>query len=67
MTAKVDWLAAVERGDVEALRWHLDAGMGVDAFDGHGQTALMVSAHRGRLDAVRLLIERGAALDVSYV
>lgn len=62
---QADWFAAAERGDAEALAWHLGDGHDVDARDRRNQTALMVAAHRGHDDAVRVLVEHGAALDPS--
>lgn len=37
----------------------------VDARDRYGQTALMLAAHHGRLEAVRALLDRGADLNVT--
>jgi hypothetical protein len=39
------------------------SGHDIDAYDGWGQTALMRSAHAGRLEAVDWLIAHGADLD----
>jgi len=56
---------ACERGDVEALRVLLAADAGLvrltDESRAHaGWTGLHSAAHRGHLEAVRLLLERGA-------
>jgi uncharacterized protein len=40
-------------------------GTTVDATDRHGNTPLMLAARDGHLDAVRVLIERGANLNVT--
>src|SRR5262245_17397840 len=48
-------------GDVAKVKALLDAGVPVDAPEPrHGQTPLLYAAGKGRLDVVRLLIERGA-------
>ncbi len=59
------WEKAVTNGDVESARAMLQAGEDVDALDRHGQTALMLAAHRGDLAMVETLIAAGADLNVS--
>jgi len=56
---------AVRRGDVDVVRDLLARGVGVDARDRHGQTALMLAAHAGRRDLVALLVAAGAGLDAT--
>lgn len=51
---------AAEEGDTAKLRELLDGGAPVDERYFHGQTALMVAATHGHLEAVQLLINRGA-------
>jgi ankyrin repeat protein len=46
--------------DTELLKLLLDAGAHPDAPNPEGQTALMLVARTGRVDAARLLLERGA-------
>ncbi len=58
-----EWAAALQRGDVEALRRLLDEGEDVNVLDRYGQTSLMKAASAGRVDVVRLLIDRGADLN----
>ncbi|MBC8869960.1 MAG: ankyrin repeat domain-containing protein [Planctomycetes bacterium] len=54
------WKAAAT-GDVDAIKKHLDAGVGVDAKEQPGgSTPLLVAAAFGRLEAARTLIEKGA-------
>jgi ankyrin repeat protein len=60
-----DWERAVVAGDPLAVERLLDAGCPVDARDSHGQTALMNAARLGHIDVVRLLVARGANLDVT--
>jgi outer membrane protein assembly factor BamB len=53
--------AAGQRAEVQAL---LDAGAAVDAPARHGNTALLFASEKGHLDVVRLLVERGADVNV---
>jgi ankyrin repeat protein len=59
------WERAVRRGDVQAVGRLLRVGTDVDARDRHGQTALMLAAHRGHGDIAALLVEVGADLNVT--
>ena len=59
------WERAVERGDVETVRQALRAGADLNARDSHGQTALMLAAHRGHRALVETLVAAGADLDVT--
>jgi ankyrin repeat protein len=56
---------AAVAGDAAALEARLKAGADANAKDRHGQSALMLAAHRGHLDPVRLLLRHGASLDVT--
>ena len=55
---------AVNKGDLEAVRRHLDSGVSVDLQDEEGMSALMYAAGQGRSSTVEVLIDRGAALDL---
>lgn len=59
------WERAVTRGDVETVRQLLGSGADVNARDRHGQTALMLAAHRGYREMVETLVEGGADLNVT--
>jgi ankyrin repeat protein len=59
------WERAVQSGDLQAVRDLLRAGTDVDARNRHGQTALMLAAHRGHGDIAALLVEAGADLNVA--
>jgi len=59
------WEDAVRRGDVEAVQAQLRAGADVNARDRHGQTALMLAAHRGYDALVETLVAHGAELNVT--
>src|SRR5690606_30268245 len=50
-------------GNVQVLKMLLDAGADVEAANADGQTALMIIARTSNVDAARLLLERGAAVD----
>ena len=52
------------RGEnVEALRW-LDLGLDPNTANSEGRTALMGAALKGRNEAIQLLVDRGARLDL---
>lgn len=51
------------RGDVQAMQGALASGANIDERDSKGLTPLMRAAGAGKLDAVRLLIERGAKVN----
>jgi uncharacterized protein len=59
------WQRAVTQGDLAAVREMLQAGADVDARDRHGQTGLMLAAHRGHRGIVEALAAAGADLDVA--
>jgi ankyrin repeat protein len=48
----------------EAVKLCVELGNDVNAVDANGNTALHGAAHRGSNDIVRLLVEKGAKLDV---
>ncbi len=60
-------VAAAEAGDLAALRRMLEAGTPVDGRDGRQRTALLAATQANRIDAARLLIERGANVNVNHV
>ena len=48
-------------GHASVIRLLLAAGAKADAPEDEGQTALLIAAHRGDMDTVRLLLEAGAS------
>jgi ankyrin repeat protein len=50
--------------NLEAVRLLLDLGLDPNAANNDGRTALMGAAHKGRNDAIELLVARGARLDL---
>jgi ankyrin repeat protein len=58
------YFAAARRGDVAEIRKLLDAGLDVNTPFRYGATALSYACDRGHLDVVKLLLERGARVDV---
>ncbi|MBL8622748.1 MAG: ankyrin repeat domain-containing protein [Myxococcales bacterium] len=54
----------VRDGALVAVRAALDAGAAIDAPDTDGRTPLMIACAEGHREVARLLIERGARLDV---
>jgi len=59
-----DLRAAAALGDEAKVRALLEAGVPVDAEARHGRTALLEAANKGQLAVARLLIERGANVNV---
>ena len=60
-----DYIEAAALGKMDAVRKFLEAGMGVDADDSEGNTALLQAAKGGHAAIVDYLITQGA--DVNYV
>jgi len=56
--------AAARRGDADEARKLLDAGVDVNTPFRYGATALSYACDRGHLPVVKLLLERGARVDV---
>lgn len=54
---------ACARADVAMIEQLLDHGASANAGNPGGETALMTAARTGSVDAVRLLLDRGAAID----
>ena len=51
---------AAEKGNVEAIKNHCDAGTDVNEKDKYGDTSLHIAAVRTSREVVKLLIEKGA-------
>jgi len=55
-----DLIAAVKKGDVEAVKSLIAKGANVNARTNYGATALHFAADRGYLEVLKLLVEAGA-------
>lgn len=55
---------AARQGDLSGVEQLLDQGVDVDTPTRYGATALFYAADRGHFDVVRLLVERGADVNV---
>lgn len=53
-------LTAAMNGKIDTLRWALDQGANINAYDAKGCTALIWSAYKGYPACVSLLLSRGA-------
>ena len=62
--AKDEFFAAARKGDVAAVKAFLDKGMDVNARSPYGATALSFVSDKGHIEVARLLIERGADVNV---
>lgn len=60
-----EWERAAREGDAGLLSERIAAGADVDGLDRHGQSAIMLAALGGHLEAVEVLIRAGADLDVT--
>jgi hypothetical protein len=59
------WERVVTGGDIDGVRQQLRTGANVNARDQHGQTALMLAAHRGHREMVETLVGAGADLNAT--
>jgi hypothetical protein len=59
-----DFLSAARRGDLAAVKTFLDKGVDVNTKTRYGATALAYACDKGHTEVVRLLIERGADVNV---
>ncbi len=56
-------LAAIQQGDVDAVRESLSKGIDPDTIFSETTTALTVAVDRGRIEMVNVLLDRGAAIN----
>jgi ankyrin repeat protein len=61
------FLAVLDAGDLDLVRWLREKGSAADDADVGGRTPLSFAAANGRLDIVRYLVEQGAVVDRSDV
>ncbi len=52
-------------GDIAALTKELDKGIDINVFDTLSQTALIAAVSQNKFDAAKLLLERGAKVDLA--
>ncbi len=58
-----EWKTAALEGNYRSLADQLAGGADVNQLDRYGQTALMLAARAGHLEAVAWLVDAGASLD----
>lgn len=56
--------AAARKGDLAGVKSALEAGIPVDAKTRHGLTALFYAAQNGHLEVVKLLVDKGADVNI---
>lgn len=61
----VSWEDAIKRGDARTILDLLGRGADVNALDRYGQTALMLAAHDGHREVVKMLITQRANLNIT--
>lgn len=59
-----DLMAATRKGDLAKVKALLDKGVSANAKSDYGQTPLFFACDRGYLEIVKLLVERGADVNV---
>ena len=59
-----EFFAAARKGDAAAVKAFLDKGVDVNSKTRYGATALSYACDKGHVEVVRLLIERGADVNV---
>ena len=64
---KPSLLEASQKGDIEAVKQHLAAGVDVNAWDDSGWTPLHYVAHTGHKEVAELLIAKGADVNAQGV
>ena len=64
LAAAENIFAAAEVGDLEAIKRHLKGGADVNAANKQGYTVLHMAVRRGQKDAVVVLLEKGANVNV---
>jgi ankyrin repeat protein len=60
-----EWQRAAREGNAALLRDQIAAGANLNALDRYGQSAVMLAALSGHLEAVQVLIRAGADLNVT--
>jgi len=69
VAAGIGWVEGVtfewsEKDNLDAIKMLLDLGLDPNQRDTDGRTALHGAAHKGRNDVIKLLVARGAKLDI---
>jgi hypothetical protein len=62
--ANDEFFAAARKGDAAAVKGFLDKGTNVNAKTQYGATALAYACDKGHVEVVKLLVERGADVNV---
>jgi ankyrin repeat protein len=68
VAAGIGWVEGVTfewspEENIEAVKMCLDLGLDPNVADDEGRTALHGAAHKGRLEVIQMLVDRGADLD----
>ena len=56
-------VSSAQKGDLQAVKAFLEAGISIETKDEHGRTALIAAAANGRVGVVKFLVEQGVNIN----
>ena len=57
------FFSSVRTGDIETMMKYLNQGIDVSSKDSKGNTAMIIAAGRGQVEAMKILLEQGASYE----
>ena len=64
--AKTDFFTEIAIGDINSVKKYIEDGFDVNRVNNHGHQVLMIAAHQGHIDIVKLLIKHGANVNAKH-
>lgn len=61
--AKTDFFTEIAIGDIKTISKYLEEGININSVSEHGHQALMLAAHQGHVEIIKLLIDKGANIN----